>query len=307
MTAPDARTLAQSLMAQRDSLRTELDSQYEILKANNCTGSEPLVDAAGFPRAGCRHLLSQESSRQDNRVAERPVTCDGRNRKSPRRCLCPTSQRDDRSDTDRWTACGRANTVCPRRWCRSAKSGSQRCQYDRPRIVAILEAYAFDSATGTSAWRLGHQVWFSHSCFFRRGIFDAARRVCWREREREHLFARCVVAPEQFPSAPFLSKFCATELPSSCLLRRGQGGVAAECSGWSVSQRVGTHAELNSQMPYCPVQGMTTARCALSPFLGRAISAVYFSVAKSMNCTTSQPDIEGPLSCTIYRSHCPCS
>jgi len=51
MNTTSARTAAQALVSQRDSLRDELEVQYEILKANNCTGSEPLVDAQGFPRA----------------------------------------------------------------------------------------------------------------------------------------------------------------------------------------------------------------------------------------------------------------
>ncbi|KAH7099570.1 hypothetical protein BKA62DRAFT_709397 [Auriculariales sp. MPI-PUGE-AT-0066] len=51
MNATNARAIAQTLISQRDDLRADLDAQYEILKANNCTGSEPLVDAAGFPRA----------------------------------------------------------------------------------------------------------------------------------------------------------------------------------------------------------------------------------------------------------------
>lgn len=42
---------AKSLISRKESLQTELDSQFAILKANNSTLQTPLVDSQGFPRA----------------------------------------------------------------------------------------------------------------------------------------------------------------------------------------------------------------------------------------------------------------
>jgi len=42
---------ALALMARKDALQAELDSQYSILSNNQCTMNSPLVDPEGFPRA----------------------------------------------------------------------------------------------------------------------------------------------------------------------------------------------------------------------------------------------------------------
>jgi Nas2 N_terminal domain len=48
-TSPAER--ARTLMARKESLEAELDSQLSILKSNNVTLNSPLVDREGFPRA----------------------------------------------------------------------------------------------------------------------------------------------------------------------------------------------------------------------------------------------------------------
>lgn len=42
---------AKSLISRKESLQAELDSQFNILRANKSTLQTPLVDSQGFPRA----------------------------------------------------------------------------------------------------------------------------------------------------------------------------------------------------------------------------------------------------------------
>ncbi|KAF9241122.1 hypothetical protein BU15DRAFT_45115 [Melanogaster broomeanus] len=45
------RELARALMARKDVIEAEIDTQLSILKANSCDMTTPLVDPQGFPRA----------------------------------------------------------------------------------------------------------------------------------------------------------------------------------------------------------------------------------------------------------------
>ncbi|KAF8843299.1 hypothetical protein BDN67DRAFT_964695 [Paxillus ammoniavirescens] len=45
------RELARALMARKDTIEAEIDTQLSILKANSCDMTTPLVDPEGFPRA----------------------------------------------------------------------------------------------------------------------------------------------------------------------------------------------------------------------------------------------------------------
>jgi 26S proteasome regulatory subunit N4 len=44
------REQARTLMARKDGIEAEIDTQLSILRANNATLQSPLVDNQGFPR-----------------------------------------------------------------------------------------------------------------------------------------------------------------------------------------------------------------------------------------------------------------